>query len=163
MCTFLIGDNKMNKDEYYMGIALKEAKKAYFKGEVPVGAIIVFNDEIIAKGHNLRERTNDITKHAELIAIKRASHKYNGWRLEGTVMYVTLYPCPMCASAIVQSRIAKLVIGAPTLDLNNKKIVNQILKGNNTCLEVSKKVGIVESECKSILGDFFKLQRNKKC
>ena len=151
----------MNKDEQYMNMALKEAMKAYKKGEVPVGAIIVLNDKVIAKGYNLRESTNDITKHAELIAIKRASKKFNDWRLENAVMYVTLFPCPMCASAIVQSRISKLVIGAPTLDFKNETVVNKIFQGNNTSPMIIIESGIIEDKCKQLLSDFFKNKREK--
>ena len=107
---FLLGCDLMNKDKYYMNVALKEARKAYLRGEVPVGCIIVLNDKIIARGHNLRETTGDILKHAELITIKKCCKKIGDWRLEDSVMYVTLFPCPMCASAIVQSRIKKIVI-----------------------------------------------------
>ena len=149
----------MNKDEYYMNLALKEAKKAYKKGEVPVGAIVVLNDMVISKGHNLRESTNDITKHAELIAIKKASRKYYDWRLENSIMYVTLFPCPMCASAIVQSRINRLVVGAPTLDLESKKIVYKILNGNNTSPKVKLNEGVLDNDCKNLLSEFFKKQR----
>jgi len=156
---FLFGCDFMNKDEYYMSIALKEAEKAYKKGEVPVGTVIVLNDKIISKGYNLRECTNDITKHAELIAIKNASKKYHDWRLENAVMYVTLFPCPMCASAIIQSRIKNLVIGAPTLDLKSKKIVYEILEGNNTSPKVILYEGILENQCKSLLSKFFREQR----
>ena len=160
MCTFLLfGCDLMNKDEYYMNIALKEAKKAYLRAEVPVGCIIVLNDKIIARGHNLRESTGDILKHAELIAIKKASKKINDWRLEDSVMYVTLFPCPMCASAIVQSRIKKIVIGASTTDEKNKKIVDLIFEGNNTSPKIEVVENILEDECKNILSEFFKEKR----
>ena len=149
----------MNIDEYYMSLALKEAEKAYKKGEVPVGAVIVLNNKVIAKGHNLREFSNDITKHAELIAIKKSSKKYHDWRLENSVMYVTLFPCPMCASAIVQSRIKRLVIGSPTLDLNTKEIVYKIMNGNNTNPKVIINEGVLDSKCKNLLSKFFKEQR----
>lgn len=149
----------MDKKEYYMNIALNEAKKAYKKGEVPVGAVLVLNDIVISKGYNLRETTKDITKHAELIAIKKASRKYRDWRLENSVLYVTLFPCPMCASAIVQSRINKLVIGAPTLDLNTKKIVFEIMNGNITSPKVEIQEGVLEYQCKNLLSKFFKEQR----
>ena len=116
----------MKDNEYYMKLALKEARKAYKHNEVPVGAIIVSNGKIIAKGNNQRENSGDVTKHAELIAIRKASKKKKDWRLNDCTMYVTLFPCPMCASTIVQSRISKLVIGTSTMDLKNKEIVNLI-------------------------------------
>ncbi len=149
----------MSKDEQYMTLALKEAKKAYKKGEVPVGAIIVLDDKVIFKGHNIRESSNDILKHAELIAIKKASRKLKDWRLSNTVMYITLFPCPMCASAILQSRIKKIVIGTPTTDKINKEIVDLIFKGNATSPKIEVIEGILENECKSILSNFFKEKR----
>ena len=97
--------------EKYMKLALKEAKKAYDKKEIPVGAVIVKDDKVIAKAHNLKELKNDTTKHAEIIAIQKASKKLNSWRLENCEMYVTLEPCSMCAGALIQSRIKKVYIG----------------------------------------------------
>ena len=142
-----------------MNVALKEARKAYLRGEVPVWCIIVLNDKIIARGHNLRESTGDILKHAELITIKKCCKKIGDWRLEDSVMYVTLFPCPMCASAIVQSRIKKIVIGAPTTDEKNKKIVDLIFEGNNTSPKIEVVENILEEECKDILSEFFKEKR----
>ena len=129
-------------DDYYMNIALKEAEKAFKKKEVPVGAIIVLNDKIIGIGHNKREFTSLITNHAELIAIKKAGKKIHDWRLNEATMYVTLFPCPMCASAIKQSRIKRLVIGASSHDLKTKKIVNLILieEDNKNRLEINENV-----------------------
>ena len=98
--------------EKYMKMALKEAQKAYDKEEIPVGAIIVKDDKIIAKAHNLKEIKNDTTMHAEILAIQKASKKLNSWRLEDCEMYVTLEPCSMCAGALIQSRIKKVYIGA---------------------------------------------------
>lgn len=155
----LFGSDLMNKDKYYMNIALNEARKAYLRGEVPVGCIIVLNDKIIARGHNLRESTGDILKHAELIAIKKASKKINDWRLEDSVMYVTLFPCSMCASAIVQSRIKKIVVGAPTKDKKIKEIVDLIFEGNNTSPKIEVVENILEDECKNILSEFFEKRR----
>ena len=153
----------MDKDLYYMNIALKEARKAYLRDEVPVGCIIVQNDKIIARGYNLRESKRDILKHAELIAIKKASKKQNNWRLENSVMYVTLFPCPMCASAIVQSRIKKIVIGAPTKDNKIKKVVDLIFDGNNTSSKIEVIENILDKECKNILSEFFQNKRSKNC
>ena len=102
----------MEQKEKYMKIALKEAKKAYNKLEVPVGAIIVKDGEIIAKAHNLKETKTDTTKHAEILAIQKASRKLKSWRLLDCEMYVTLEPCSMCAGAIINSRIKKVYIGA---------------------------------------------------
>ncbi len=146
-------------DDYYMNIALKEAEKAFKKKEVPVGAIIVLNDKIIGIGHNKREFTSLITNHAELIAIKKAGKKIHDWRLNEATMYVTLFPCPMCASAIMQSRIKRLVIGAPSHDLKTKKIVNLILKEEDNKNRLEIKENVLESKCSMLLKEFFKEQR----
>lgn len=148
-------------DNYYMNIALEEARKAYLKDEVPVGCVIVLNDKIIAKGHNLKESTNNIFNHAELIAIEEACKKVNNWRLDNAVIYVTLFPCSMCASAIVSSRIKKIVIGAPTIDLKVNRIVNMIFEGNNTNPKIEIKENVLKDECIKLLSDFFKDRRKK--
>ena len=99
------------ENSYYMKEALKEANKAYEKGETPIGAVIVKNNEIIARAHNLTETLNDCTAHAEVLAIRQASEKLGGWRLVDCDLYVTMEPCIMCSGAIVHSRIKKLIIG----------------------------------------------------
>ena len=151
----------MKDNEYYMKLALKEARKAYKHNEVPVGAIIVSNGKIIAKGNNQRENSGDVTKHAELIAIRKASKKKKDWRLNDCTMYVTLFPCPMCASAIVQSRISKLVIGTSTMDLKNKEIVNLIFLDSIKNKKIILEENVLENECSSILKSFFQMQRLK--
>ena len=151
----------MKDNEYYMKLALKEARKAYKHNEVPVGAIIVSNDKIIAKGNNQRENSGDVTKHAELIAIRKASKKKKDWRLNDCTMYVTLFPCPMCASAIIQSRISKLVIGTSTMDLKNKEIVNLIFLDSIKNKKIILEENVLENECSSILKSFFQTQRQK--
>ena len=151
----------MKDNEYYMKLALKEARKAYKHNEVPVGAIIVSNGKIIAKGNNQRENSGDVTKHAELIAIRKASKKKKDWRLNDCTMYVTLFPCPMCASAIVQSRISKLVIGTSTMDLKNKEIVNLIFLDSIKNKKIILEENVLENECSNILKSFFQMQRQK--
>ncbi len=151
----------MKDNEYYMKLALKEARKAYKHNEVPVGAIIVSNGKIIAKGNNQRENSGDVTKHAELIAIRKASKKKKDWRLNDCTMYVTLFPCPMCASAIIQSRISKLVIGTSTMDLKNKEIVNLIFLDSIKNKKIILEENVLENECSSILKSFFQMQRQK--
>lgn len=101
----------MNDDIKFMKIALEEAQKAFKKGEIPVGAVIVKDGIIVSKAHNLKETKNNAIKHAEIIAIEKACAKLHNWRLIDCDMYVTLFPCPMCASAINQSRIKKIVYG----------------------------------------------------
>ena len=151
----------MKDNECYMKLALKEARKAYKHNEVPVGAIIVSNGKIIAKGNNQRENSGDVTKHAELIAIRKASKKKKDWRLNDCTMYVTLFPCPMCASAIIQSRISKLVIGTSTMDLKNKEVVNLIFLDSIKNKKIILEENVLENECSSILKSFFQMQRQK--
>ena len=151
----------MKDNEYYMKLALKEARKAYKHNEVPVGAIIVSNGKIIAKGNNQRENSGDVTKHAELIAIRKASKKKKDWRLNDCTMYVTLFPCPMCASAIIQSRISKLVIGTSTMDLKNKEVVNLIFLDSIKNKKIILEENVLENECSDILKSFFQMQRQK--
>lgn len=151
-----------NLEAKFMKEALKEAKKAYDKDEVPVGAIIVKDNKIIARAHNVKELKKDTTKHAEIIAIQKASKKLDTWRLEGCTMYVTLEPCVMCTGAIIQSRIDKLVIGAMDEKTGACGSVLNILKDYkfNHIVEVEK--GIMEEECREILQQFFKTLRQRK-
>ena len=102
----------MKDDAYYMSVALKEASKAAYKDEVPVGAVVVKDGKIIAKAHNQREKRNDPTGHAEILAIRAACRKLNSWRLVGCAIYVTIEPCSMCAGTILWARLARLVSGA---------------------------------------------------
>ncbi len=102
----------INKHEYFMNEALKEAQKAFKKNEVPVGCVIVYNDKIIARAHNLRTRKESTLAHAEMLAIKKANKKMKSWRLEGASVYVTLEPCVMCAGALMQARVKKIYYAA---------------------------------------------------
>ena len=150
-------------EEKFMKEALKEAKKAYEKAEVPVGAIIVKDGKIISRAYNLKESKKDTTCHAEILAIKKASKKLESWRLEGCTMYVTLEPCPMCSGALIQSRIDKVVIG--TMDYKTGACGSVLNLSNdykfNHKLDIE--AGIMKEECEKILQDFFKyLRKNKK-
>ena len=150
-------------EEKFMKEALKEAKKAYEKDEVPVGAIIVKDGKIISRAYNLKESKKDTTCHAEILAIKKASKKLESWRLEGCTMYVTLEPCPMCSGALIQSRIDKVVIG--TMDYKTGACGSVLNLSNdykfNHKLDIE--AGIMKEECEKILQDFFKyLRKNKK-
>lgn len=144
--------------EKFMKVALKEAKKAAKKKEVPVGAVIVKNDKIIAKAHNLREKSNLATGHAELLAIQKANRKLKSWRLDRCTLYVTIEPCPMCAGAIIQSRIGKLVYGAQDLKSGtHQSVVNLFDKTFNHKVEVE--YGIMEEECGEVVTEFFRKLR----
>ena len=152
----------MEKDEKFMKIALKEANKSFQLDEVPVGVVIVKDDKIIARGHNLREIKQDPTGHAEIIAIKKASKKLKSWRLIDCTMYVTLEPCSMCAGAIMWSRIKRVVYGAK--DIKGGAIGSSFnlfeQKGINHKPEVTS--GVLEDEASTLLKDFFKLKRQKE-
>ena len=150
-----------NEQEHFMKEALKEAKKAYDKLEIPVGAVIVKDGKIIARAHNLKETKKDTTNHAEILAIKKASKKLDSWRLLDCEMYVTLEPCAMCAGAIIQSRIKKIYIG--TLDEKTGaagSVLNVFEYPFNHQVEVEK--GILKENCENILKDFFKMLRKYK-
>ena len=149
-------------EEKFMKEALKEAKKAYNKLEVPVGAVIVKDGKIIARGYNQKETKTDTTKHAEIIAIQKASQKLKAWRLLDCEMYVTLEPCSMCAGAIINSRIKKVYYG--TSD-NKTGAVGSVLNLFEDFIfnhKVEYEKNIMKSECENILKQFFKeLRKNK--
>ena len=151
----------MTKDEKYMLAALKEAQKAVILDEVPVGAIIVKDDKIIARGHNLREKSNDPTSHAEINAIRKACKKVNSWRLEDCTIYVTVEPCSMCAGTLLQCRIGRIVYG--TLDPKGGAIVSslELFKSKNINHHPQIEGGVLKEECSSIISSYFKSKRNK--
>lgn len=148
--------------EEFMLEALKEAKKAYNKLEVPVGAVIVKDGKIISKAHNLKETKKDTIKHAEIIAIQRASKKLNSWRLNNCEMYITLEPCPMCAGAIIQSRIKKIYIGAMDEKTGACGSVLNLIEDYKFNHKVEVEKGLLKAECERILKDFFKYLRELK-
>jgi tRNA(adenine34) deaminase len=140
--------------EKYMNSALDEARKAYDEGELPVGAVIVKNGEIISLGRNDREKTNDATGHAEIVAIREACRKLGGWHLDGCELYVTLEPCPMCMGAIVNSRIKRVVFGAKDAKAGAcGSVINMCSYPLNHKPTVDS--GILSEECAKILSDFF--------
>ena len=151
-----------NINEKYMKEALKEAQKAYKKLEVPVGAIIVKDGRIVARAHNLKETKNDTTKHAEILAIEKASKKLGNWRLIDCEMYVTLEPCPMCAGAIVNSRIKKVNIGAMDEKTGACGSKLNLLQDFNFDTKVYMESGILENECRELLQKFFVALRKLK-
>ena len=150
-------------EEKFMKAALKEAKKAYDKLEVPVGAVIVKDRKIIARAHNLKETKNDTTKHAEILAIQKASKKLNSWRLIDCEMYVTLEPCSMCAGALINSRIKKVYIVASDQKTGAVGSVFNLLEDYTFNHKVEYEKGVMQEECENILKEFFKkLRKNKK-
>ena len=153
----------MENKEKFMKEALKEAKKAYGKLEIPVGAVIVKDGKIIARAHNQKETKFDTTKHAEILAIQKASKKLEAWRLIDCEMYVTLEPCSMCAGAIINSRIKKVYIG--TLDEKTGAVgsVLNLFEDYTFNHKVDFEKGILQEECEQILKNFFKdLRKIKK-
>ncbi len=148
----------MNNDLFYMNEALKEANKAYDKGEVPIGAVIVKNDKIISRAYNLKETKNNACKHAELIAIEKASKKLKNWRLLDCTIYVTMFPCPMCASAINQSRISKIVYGTIP-KYADQQVIKSILNDKNYGNPVEIVEKVLEKDCTQLLKKFFLKKR----
>ena len=149
-------------EEKFMKEALKEAKKAYNKLEVPVGAVIVKDRQIIARAHNLKETKYDTTKHAEILAIQKASKKLKSWRLLDCTMYVTLEPCSMCAGAIINSRIKKVYIGAKDAKTGACGSVLNLFDDFKFNHKVEYEIGILKNECEAILKNFFKILREEK-
>ena len=139
--------------------ALKEAQKAYEKEEVPVGVVIVKDGKIISRAYNQKEEKKDATKHAEIIAIQKASKKLDNWRLQNCQMYVTLEPCPMCAGAIAAARIEKLIIGADDQKAGACGTVRNMLEDYDVNHKVQIEKGILKQDCEQLLKDFFKLLR----
>lgn len=140
----------------YMKEALRQAKKAYALGEVPIGCVIVYEDKIIARGYNRRNTDKNTLAHAEVTAINRASKKLGDWRLEDCTLYVTLEPCQMCAGAIVQSRITNVVMGCMNPKAGCGGSILNILEMPEFNHQVNVLRGVMEEECSQILQDFFK-------
>ncbi|MCD8151435.1 MAG: tRNA adenosine(34) deaminase TadA [Clostridiales bacterium] len=150
--------------EKYMKEALRQAKKAYTLGEVPIGCVIVYEDKIIARGYNRRNTDKNTLSHAEITAIRKASKKIGDWRLEGCTMYVTLEPCQMCAGALVQSRIDKVVIGTMNPKAGCAGSVLNLLQMAGFNHQVEIEYDVCRDECTEILQRFFVelRQRNKQ-
>ena len=143
----------------YIKAALSEAKKAYSKGEVPIGAVIVKDGKVIARAHNLRETKRNALYHAEILAIKRACRKLKSWRLIDCDLYVTLEPCPMCAGAIQQARISNLYFGAFDLKGGGCGSVFNVLEADKLNHNVNVSGGIMADECGGLLKQFFRQRR----
>ncbi len=136
-------------NNYYMNLAIKQAKKALKKNEVPVGAIIVKNNKIISKAYNKKEKLKDATKHAEIIAISKACKKTKNWRLDECTLYVTMEPCKMCCGAIEQARISKIVYGVSNLNYGDTKNLKNVAIISKVC----------EEQCKKMVQTFFQKKR----
>ena len=152
----------MNRDEKFMKEALEEAKKAALRKEVPIGAVVVYNDDIIARGSNIREESETTLSHAELVAIEQANKVVGSWRLEDCTLYVTLEPCVMCAGAIVQSRIKRVVYGAIDPKGGCAGTLMNLLNESRFNHQVEVTSGVLEENCRVLLQNFFKQLRKKK-
>ncbi|WP_033827326.1 tRNA adenosine(34) deaminase TadA [Bacillus andreraoultii] len=152
----------MDRDTYYMQLAIDEAVKAKQKGEVPIGCVIVHNDQVIATGHNLRETQQNATCHAEIIAIQEACQYLNSWRLENAELFVTLEPCPMCAGGIIMSRVKRVVFGAMDPKGGCVGSLMNLLDDHRFNHQCEIKSGVLEEECSQLLKSFFKKIRERK-
>lgn len=158
---YRLWENTMENHEKYMKEAIKQAKKAYKLGEVPIGCVIVYKDEIIGRGYNRRNTDKNTLSHAEIIAIKRASKIIGDWRLEDCIMYVTLEPCQMCSGAIVQSRMREVVIGSMNPKAGCAGSVLNLLQMEEFNHQVIITSRILQEDCSNLLKKFFKELRIK--
>lgn len=146
----------------FMREAIQEAQLAQEKGEVPIGAVVVYQGEIIGRGHNLRETTQNAVTHAEMLAIQEACEAVGSWRLEDCQMFVTLEPCVMCSGALVLSRVDEVYYGATDPKGGAVESLYQLLTDNRLNHRVYVEKGIMEEDCRKLLKDFFKALRQKK-
>ena len=156
------GERMMSQDEKFMKEAIRQAKKAYELGEVPIGCVIVYEGIIIGRGYNRRTIDKNTLAHAEMLAIKKASKVMNDWRLEDCTMYVTLEPCQMCSGAIVQSRMKKVVIGCMNPKAGCAGSILNLLQMEEFNHQVEIEIGVLEEECSNLMKNFFKELREKK-
>lgn len=154
-------DETLYTDEYWMNEAIKEAMKAEVLGEVPIGAIVVKDNQIIGRGHNLREVNYDATAHAEILAIKEASAHLQAWRLLDCKLYVTLEPCPMCAGAIVQSRVPHVIFGTTDPKAGCAGTLMNLLQESRFNHQTEVTSGVLQEACASLLTSFFRRLRHK--
>ena len=152
----------MDIHEKYMKEALKQAKKAYLLGEVPIGCVIVYEGKIIGRGYNRRNTDKNTLSHAEITAIRKASKKMGDWRLEECTMYVTLEPCPMCAGAIVQARIPRVVIGSMNPKAGCAGSVMNLLQTDGFNHQAELTTGVLNEECSMLMSQFFQELRQKR-
>lgn len=145
-----------------MGLALEEARKAYDMGEIPIGAVLVMDGQVVSKGHNMREIWHDATAHAEIIVIREACEKLKRWRLTGATLYVTIEPCPMCAGALVMSRIDRLVYGSLDYKAGAVESIFNIVQNDALNHSMNVASGVRSNECAEIMRDFFRSRRKNK-
>lgn len=150
-------------DEHYMLLALAEAKKAYSLGEIPIGAVLVNNEDgtVVSAGYNLRESKRDATAHAEMEAIRSACRSMNRWRLSGLTLYVTIEPCAMCAGALVNSRVDRLVYGSTESKFGAVESIFNIVNHKLLNHRMAVTAGVMEEECRQLMKDFFKMRREQ--
>lgn len=152
----------METDEHYMALALEEAQKAYDKGEIPIGAVLV--DEsgtVVSRGHNMRETWQDATAHAEIIAIREACRLLNRWRLSGLTLFVTIEPCPMCAGALVMSRVDRVVYGSADSKAGAAESLFNVTSNPALNHQLQVTAGVLQDECAGIMKRFFAERRRK--
>jgi tRNA(adenine34) deaminase len=151
----------VTKDEFYMGKALEEARTAYVVGEIPIGAVIIYEKKAIARAYNLRESLPCATAHAELLAIEKACRALGRWRLTGCTLYVTVEPCPMCAGAIINSRLDRVVYGCDDPKAGAARSLFHLLDNPALNHQVEITAGVREDECAQLMKDFFRARRQK--
>ena len=142
-----------------MGVALAEAQQAAAEGEVPIGAVLVVGNDIIAKAHNRREIDRDATAHAEMLAIREACRRLGRWRLSGATLYVTIEPCPMCAGALVMSRVDRLVYGSPDFRAGAVESLFNVVQHPSLNHQLTVTAGIRQEECAAEMQGFFRQRR----
>lgn len=146
-------------DQFYMGFALAEARRAQDKGEVPIGAVVVVDKQIVGRGHNQPIRLNDPTAHAEILALREAAERIENYRLTGATLYVTIEPCAMCAGAIVNARVKRLVYGATEIRAGAVDSIFQICTNSSLNHQVEVTSGVKTEECRELMQAFFRERR----
>jgi tRNA(adenine34) deaminase len=162
MTPLEFSDDRSLADQRFMQMALAEAAAAAAEDEVPIGAVIVHEGQVLAAAHNQREQLRDPTAHAEMIAITQAATALDSWRLENCTLYVTLEPCPMCAGAIVQSRVKRVVYGADDPKAGAVKTLYQLLEDSRLNHRAEVTAGVLAEECGRVLSEFFQRKRVAK-
>ena len=152
----------MKDHNYYMEMALEEARCAYQKGEVPVGAVLVIDDEVVAKAHNTREASQQALNHAEMLVIKEACEKIGFWRLDNSYLYTTVEPCVMCSGAIIQARVENVIYGAADVKYGCCGSCIDLVANNKFNHQAHIISGVLEEECVALMKDFFRELRERK-